>query len=199
MGRWKTMTGIHLVLTVFLLFLILSSQNGYSQHSTNYTLQRSVIDQAGAASQSTNYKATDAVGQPFAIGVATSTNYRADMGFLGGFILDTGVAETDETSIPSEFGLFQNHPNPFNPETVIEFQVPLACDVLITIHDIHGRKVHTLIHEQRSAGFHSIIWDGRGRNGQMVASGMYFYRLEARATGERQRSFMDVKKMIFMK
>ena len=193
------MTGTYLVLTVFLLLLVLNSQNGYSQHSTNYTLQRPVIDQAGAASQSTYYKATDAVGQPSAIGMVSSTNYRADLGFLGGLMLDTGVAETDETSIPSEFGLFQNHPNPFNPETVIEFQIPQACDVLITIHDIHGRKVHTLIYGHWSAGFHSVIWDGRDRTGQMVASGMYFYRLEARATGAEQRSFMDVKKMIFMK
>ena len=199
MGRWKTMTGIHLVLTVFLLLLILNSQNGYSQSSTNYTLQRSVIDQAGAASQSTNYHATDAVGQPVAIGVVTSTNYRADLGFLGGLILDTEVAETGGASIPSEFALFQNHPNPFNPETTIEFQIPQACDVLITIHDIHGRKVHTLIHEHNSPGFHSVTWGGRDRTGQMVASGMYFYRLEAWSTGEGQRSFTDVKKMIFMK
>ena len=73
----------------------------------------------------------------------------------------------------------QNFPNPFNPSTTIEFSLPQAQDVTISIYDSKGRFVVDLAAGQRPGGNHSVTWDGRDANGQAVASGVYFYRMTA--------------------
>jgi len=101
--------------------------------------------------------------------------------------------------IPKRFELMQNYPNPFNPETTIKFQLPQAGEVLLTIFDIYGREVRTLLHGEWSPGSHAVIWDGRDRSGQIVATGMYFYRIDVRTIIGERKKYVDVKKMIFMK
>ncbi|HEU4723674.1 MAG TPA: FlgD immunoglobulin-like domain containing protein [Candidatus Eisenbacteria bacterium] len=82
--------------------------------------------------------------------------------------------------------LRQNRPNPFNPFTLIEFDLPTECRVGIRVFDSSGRLVRTLLDEVRPAGASEAIWDGRDDHGAPVASGVYFY--EARAAGwTRQR------------
>ncbi|MGB8657487.1 MAG: T9SS type A sorting domain-containing protein [Candidatus Zixiibacteriota bacterium] len=93
---------------------------------------------------------------------------------------------------PGSFSLSQNHPNPFNPETDIAYFVPSNCHVNLTIFNIMGQKVITLVDEEQPSGEKSVHWDGKGQNGQEVASGIYFYRLRA---GE----YNEVRKMIMMK
>ncbi len=77
------------------------------------------------------------------------------------------------------FRLFQNYPNPFNPETVISFYLPRSTMVELAIFDVHGREVTTLLRENKSAGFHRMIWNGRTSTGRAVASGIYVCRLTA--------------------
>ncbi|WP_018127040.1 BspA family leucine-rich repeat surface protein [Balneola vulgaris] len=75
--------------------------------------------------------------------------------------------------IPSEFDLMQNYPNPFNPTTVIRFGVPQAGEVRLEVFDLLGRKVATLLNnERRSAGWHQVTFDARN-----LASGIYIYRI----------------------
>jgi hypothetical protein len=96
------------------------------------------------------------------------------------------------SSLPREFALDQNHPNPFNPVTMIGFSLPQACDVSLDIFNIAGQKVASLVNGMLEAGNHNIEWDSRGSDGQPLASGIYFYRLRA---GE----FIDTKKMMLLK
>lgn len=99
----------------------------------------------------------------------------------------------DETPPPSNFALLQNRPNPFNPATEIIFVLPAPARVSLRVFDTSGRRVATLLEgAAREAGQHRLTWPGRDDAGNAVASGVYFYRLEA---GE----FRDVKKMVLLK
>jgi len=103
------------------------------------------------------------------------------------------------TGIPDFYHLSQNYPNPFNPETTIEFQLPQTAEIILTIYDIQGHAVRQLVHATKSAGSYVVHWDGRVEMGQVVAAGTYFYRIEIIAQGAEQKSYVDVRKMIFMK
>jgi len=92
----------------------------------------------------------------------------------------------------SRFGLRQNSPNPFNPKTSIAFSLPDAADVELSIYDVAGRKVATLVDSNMPAGPHSVEWNGRSDSGERVASGVYFYRLNA---GDNEMS----RKMVLLK
>ena len=83
-----------------------------------------------------------------------------------------------ETELPSEFRLFQNFPNPFNPATRIQFALPEAGQVQLTIYNTLGQVVRDLFHGNESAGLQSVLWDGRNNAGEPVRSGIYFYRLK---------------------
>ncbi len=95
-------------------------------------------------------------------------------------------------SLPTEFNLAQNYPNPFNPETTIKYALPKLVDVEITIYNILGQKVKTLINEPQKAGFKKAKWDGTNDYGLKVGSGVYIYRLRA-------GDFVDQMKMVFLK
>jgi hypothetical protein len=93
--------------------------------------------------------------------------------------------------IPSSYVLFQNFPNPFNPSTTVKFGLPRDSHVTVTIYDIMGREiVRLLVDEERSAGYHTVVWDGRNRLGYPVASGMYIYNIRAGDYSENMRMLM---------
>ena len=75
--------------------------------------------------------------------------------------------------------LHQNNPNPFNPSTHIAFELSVAGPVSMRVLDASGRLVRTLLDDERPAGSHAVRWDGRDGSGLPVASGVYFYRVEA--------------------
>ncbi len=82
-------------------------------------------------------------------------------------------------SLPVTFILGQNYPNPFNPSTIIEYSLPQSEKVNITIFNILGQKVTTLVDEAKAAGNYSVTWDGHDSDGSEVSSGVYFYRMTA--------------------
>lgn len=94
--------------------------------------------------------------------------------------------------IPGSYDISQNYPNPFNPTTKINFQVPENQRVSLTIYDMLGKKVKTLVNEVKDAGYYSVEWNGTNEYGTQVTSGVYFYRIEA-------GSFVTSKKMNFIK
>jgi hypothetical protein len=107
------------------------------------------------------------------------------------FLESTTGAE--DQVIPRSFALHQNAPNPFNPETMIRYDVPpMGGRVIVTIYDVSGRLVRTLVDGARTAGQHSARWDGRNENGQRLASGVYFCRMTA-------RGFVGKQKMILLR
>jgi len=95
-------------------------------------------------------------------------------------------------SLPREYSLSQNRPNPFNLETVISYQLPSGGHVSLKIYNIQGQLVRTLVSEYHDAGVHTITWDGKNDQGQEIASGVYLYRLEA-------GNYSNTKKMSLLK
>ncbi len=89
--------------------------------------------------------------------------------------------------IPSKFKLKQNYPNPFNPTTIISYELPKSSFVRLSIYDIIGRLVNTIVNEQKNAGSYTVKW-----NADNISSGIYFYRIDA---GE----FSSVKKCLVVK
>ncbi len=91
----------------------------------------------------------------------------------------TGIKATDMTIImPKDFKLEQNYPNPFNPSTIIRFSLPVDKNISLTIYDILGRKIKTLIDNQEyHKGTYEARWDGTNNFGSKVASGIYIYTL----------------------
>jgi len=83
----------------------------------------------------------------------------------------------DQTIIPDEYALLQNYPNPFNPETNIEFNLPREQDVSLSVYNLLGQQIRTLVNARVEAGRHVAHWDGQNEYGVAVPSGVYFYRL----------------------
>ncbi|MBM3238490.1 T9SS type A sorting domain-containing protein [Candidatus Poribacteria bacterium] len=96
------------------------------------------------------------------------------------------------SAVPKFTALFQNYPNPFNPETWIPFTLAQEADVIIRIYDLKGQLVKVLNLEGKAAGFYlnkekAARWDGTNQHGERVASGVYFYRLEAGNSTARRK------------
>ena len=101
------------------------------------------------------------------------------------------------TTIPDQFALHQNFPNPFNPETEISFVLPEQSLVRITVSDALGREILTLADKEYGVGYHHVTWKGVDRSGNKVASGVYFYRMIV--VGEKGSQFTKVMKMLITK
>ncbi len=93
--------------------------------------------------------------------------------YYGDPALLVDVNENNSETVPTEFSLKQNYPNPFNPSTTIEFNVPQIGDVKLTVYDILGKEINTLINKNLNAGNYSVNFDGTG-----LSSGIYFYTLK---------------------
>lgn len=95
---------------------------------------------------------------------------------------DTAVLEDRSEAVPDQLALQQNYPNPFNSGTVIEFALPRAHEVDLRLYNLAGQEVLQLATGARETGLYSLLWDGTDAQGQLLASGVYLYRLE---TGDR--------------
>lgn len=111
---------------------------------------------------------------------------------------ELSAGEGADRNLPTEYALLQNYPNPFNPSTMIRFDLPERSHVKITIYDALGRDISIALSEELAAGRHGQLWEGRNHHGLPVASGVYFYRIEARSLVS-PRSLTAVKKMIVLK
>ena len=109
-----------------------------------------------------------------------------------GDLISSGSVTLFDSSLPTQFALHQNSPNPFNPVTTIAYDIPEPTYVEIAIYDLLGGKVRTLVSKEMSPGFHSAVWNGKDDRGRLVASGMFIVRLSS-------SSFMDVRKMLMLK
>jgi len=112
-------------------------------------------------------------------------------GVFGG----TGVTKVSEktNSLPNAYSLLQNFPNPFNPSTTLRYGLPSRSRVRLQIYNVLGQVVADLVNTDQAAGYQSAIWNAD------VASGIYFYRLEAVSVNDPNKRFVDVKKMILLK
>jgi hypothetical protein len=118
-----------------------------------------------------------------------------------GTIADMGAFYFEQTMVgfhedlvilPKKIYLYQNYPNPFNPVTTLRYDLPEDALVNITIYDMMGREVKTLVNATQDAGFKSIIWNATNNQGNPVSAGMYLYQIQA---GE----FVQTRKMLLLK
>ena len=93
---------------------------------------------------------------------------------------------------PHAFHLNQNYPNPFNPTTEIGYSIPEDAFVSITIYDVQGRSVKSLVNQNQGAGIYLTNWNAKNEQGVSVPAGMYFYTIQT-------EKFKDTKKMILLK
>jgi M6 family metalloprotease-like protein len=133
-------------------------------------------------------KATDALGRYIAL---------ATESFKSGYGRDGSAANPAKemiSSLPKSYALEQNYPNPFNPTTTIRYSLPQDAEVTLKIYNVLGQEVKTLIDDTQAAGYKIAEF-----NTNTLASGVYFYRLEATGIGEVKNNFTQVKKMLLIR
>ena len=102
------------------------------------------------------------------------------------------VSNVENNQLPIAFNLYNNFPNPFNPVTALRYDLPEDALVNITIYDMMGRLVNTLVSSQQTSGYKSINWNATNDAGSSVSAGIYLYKVQA---GE----FRQTKKMVLLK
>ena len=111
----------------------------------------------------------------------------------GNVVEFTNVVGIDEKgNLPTTFAISQNYPNPFNPTTSIKYQLPQTADVTITIYNLLGQKVRTLVNDKKEPGYYEVEWNGLNDHDVQVATGLYIYRIKA-------ADFVSSKKMLLLK
>jgi hypothetical protein len=100
--------------------------------------------------------------------------------------------EIPSANLPLAFTLHQNYPNPFNTVTNIEFYIQRQCHVSISVYNVLGQHVKSILNESMPVGQHSVAWDGTDYRGRAVSSGVYFYRLYS-------SDYAETRKMLLLK
>ncbi len=113
--------------------------------------------------------------------------HNAATGFLSAMTYEVGV---EDSAVPARLTAAPVRPNPFNPSTAIAFSLPSAQRVRVTVHDLEGKLVATLLDEPRAAGPHNVVWDGRDGAGRTSASGTYVFRIEAGGETATRRAML---------
>ena len=163
--------------------------------------------QHGEVSGQTGYNAQNSLTVEFGLGDATQVDSLV-IRWPSGIVQSTGalavnqfLSIVEDTTLvgiagggtaPETYWLAQNYPNPFNPSTRVDFGVGRAGWVTLTVYDLLGRTVRTLVDEPLAAGRHTVTWNGRDDRGRAVSSGVYLYRLEAGA-------IQHLRKMLLVK
>jgi hypothetical protein len=106
------------------------------------------------------------------------------------------TADPPLQNLVRDFRLHQNYPNPFNPNTTISYQLPCESEVELSIFNILGQKIKTLVNGKRTTDTYKVVWDGTNEIGQTVASGIYLYKLSAKS---KNRRFVETKKMLLLR
>ena len=113
-------------------------------------------------------------------------------------ITSVGENADDSKLLPSDFALLPNYPNPFNPQTTIEYHLPEVSDVVLEVYNTIGQKVRTLINQKVPAGKHRVIWNSRDDTNNQVASGIYLVRFHAQAKNS-SLSYQETRKIALIK
>ncbi len=158
---------------------------------SSYRVTSAVMGSAGAPGASASYQIQGTMGQSTPIGIGSAADLILYAGFWGKF---WSMMSSVNHFFPENYEnlLFQNFPNPFNPTTTLNYTVAQESPVEITIYNVQGQRVRTLVRDTRMPGRYFAVWDGTNDGGQPVATGMYFYRMKV-------GKYTSVKKMLMLK
>lgn len=136
-------------------------------------------------------------------GSTEATGISATLHSQGKFILERqtsglSISVSEETSTPKQFAMSENYPNPFNPVTRINVELPAQSNISLRIFNLLGKEVAILASGTFDGGYHSFSWNGVNTDGIQVSSGVYFYKLEASSISNSQQ-YSFIRKMVFMK
>ncbi|MGH1363740.1 MAG: T9SS type A sorting domain-containing protein [Calditrichia bacterium] len=170
------------ILIHFVFGCLLMSSIGNSQT----VLRNSVVGSGYTQSNDSSTLLRGTLGQTAVFTVSDSATTVAQ-GYWYQISRDIVTGIEDQNLLPAEFELKQNYPNPFNPSTTILFSLPQAAEVQLTIYNVLGQEVGTLVDENLSAGTYEVRFEARG-----LAAGLYFYRIQA-------DRFVETRKMLLVK
>ncbi len=136
-------------------------------------LSSNVVSSGGRAIASSTYQLNGTIGQS-AVGPVSGLTMTLETGYWRNLFATVSAA----LELPGYiWSLDQNHPNPFNPFTTISFSLAAESQVRLEVFSVRGQRIRSLVDENRQAGSHNVLWDGRDATGRLVASGTYFARL----------------------
>ena len=165
-------------------------------NNSGFDIERSLVgttEWTKAGSVTGNGTTTEAKNYSFTERVNTGKySYRLKQIDFNGNFEYFNLSSEITVGVPDAYKLSQNYPNPFNPSTKIDYDLPYDGKVSILLYDISGREVANLVNEVKTAGYYTATF-----NGANLASGMYFYRINATGTGNN--NFISTKKMVLIK
>jgi len=128
-----------------------------------------------------NYQSQTQEGVLVQVGLTTTLNF---------FLQETAIQDDNIPVVRTE--LLGNTPNPFNPETIIYYNIKESTPLKINIYDMKGQLVKTLIDEVKTPGHYKVVWDGKDNHNQPVSSGVFFYQMQC-------KNYSCTKKMLLLK
>jgi len=162
----------------------------YEYSNSNWSQVGFDIDGEAAGDYSGTSVSMNSAGDRVAIGAMYNDGTASDAGHVRVYSLTELFI--DNRMMPTEYAIHQNYPNPFNPVTTLRYDIPENAMINITIYDMLGRQVKTLINQTQDAGYRSVIWDATHDYGKHESAGIYLYQIQA---GE----YMQTKKMVPLK
>jgi len=145
-----------------------------------FELPKTAVSGGGVESAAGSFVLRGTVAEAGIVGAAEGGSYRLGEGFWPPvyFLVATDVPGPEPQGIQYANGLRQSFPNPFRNRATVAFTLAKPSFVRLSVYDVAGRLVTTLVDEPLLAGPHQVHWDGRDRSGRVAASGVYFYRLD---------------------
>jgi len=148
--------------------LAIVSLQGQVTSKTFYVLPSVSVDAAGDT-----FSVIGSLGE-WVSQISSSPRYDLDSGFWGS-MTERVLGTEEETIIPEQFSIVSAYPNPFNPAIAIGMDIPSLSDVVLSVYDIRGRKVFSLVRKGLSAGRYDFLWRGVDNTGRHLPTGIYFF------------------------
>ena len=180
------MKRINQVLLVFIIYGLCCSPLDAQVQLKNYVFGNGTVIISNGT-----HTISSTVGQPI-IGNTQNIIHQSNFGFWQQYSQTiTDVEDRWMFKVPKQYELFQNYPNPFNPTTIINYQLVKASEVELSIYNLLGQKVSTLVNKKQHAGNYEVEWNATG-----FSSGIYIYNLKAK--GQKQNAVLT-KKLVLVK
>lgn len=173
-----TAAGVLLFLLPILISSIPCAETFARSNRSSFLLERSVVSSGGCPGAGPVGTSNGTLGQPTPTGEGLAGDRILRTGFWA-WSPGTVSGLANLSAQPLTDCLFQNFPNPLAVSTTIEYTLSGECIVSMSVFNVQGQRVRTLLRESQAAGRHCAVWDGRDETGVEVSPGIYFYRLDA--------------------